>query len=187
VAPFPPDPGSRIPDPVPILVIGIGNEFRQDDGAVVAAARRLRLLALDGVTVLERSGEGTGLMADWDGAGVVIVVDAVSSGAEPGTLHRFEVTAALAADAGSSAPRPSSRIFRGTSHQIGLGEAIELATTLGTLPERLVIYGIEGRAFGEGTELTPAVARAVDEAVARMTEDVRRAREWRFAGAPDAL
>lgn len=158
-----------MPNPKSVLVIGIGNEFRQDDGAGIEAARRLRSRALPGIVVLERSGEGTGLMAAWDGAAaVVIVIDAVSSGASPGTVHRFEVTAAPSAQPDSDGPRPPSRIFRGTSHQIGLGEAIDLASALGTLPAHLVVYGIEGQAFGEGTDLSPAVALAVDEVVARI-------------------
>ncbi|MEW5983974.1 MAG: hydrogenase maturation protease [Acidobacteriota bacterium] len=166
--------------PVQRLVIGIGNEFRQDDGAGIAAARRLRHQAPAGVTVLERSGEGTGLMAAWQGAGFAIVVDAVSSGADPGTIHRFEVTGPLAADTGSR-PRQPPRIFRGTSHQIGLGEAIDLAAAIGALPERLVIYGVEGRAFGEGIVLSPEVARAVEDVVARMAEDIGRECEGRLA------
>lgn len=171
-----PGTGDLEAGPVSILIIGIGNEFRQDDGAGIRVARRLRPLVLAGVTVLERSGEGTGLMADWDGAGVVMVVDAVSSGDAPGTIHRFEVSGQGAGEASGAGARPPSRIFRGTSHQIGLGEAIELSAALGTLPSRLVIYGIEGRAFGEGTDLTPEVARAVDEAVARITAEVRGTR-----------
>ena len=35
-------------------------------------------------------GEPVGLIEDWAGADAVIVVDAVSSGAPPGTIHRLD-------------------------------------------------------------------------------------------------
>jgi hydrogenase maturation protease len=92
----------------------------------------------------------------WREADVAVVIDAVSSGAEPGTVHRFDAT---------SAPLPARLRGSTSSHALGLAEAIELGRTLGRLPGRLIVYGIEGERFEAGTELTPAVAAAV-EAVA---------------------
>lgn len=165
-----------IPDPqppIPVLVIGIGNEFRRDDGAGIEAARRLRRRGLSGVQVFERSGEATGLIATWESAALAVAVDAVSSGAAPGTIHRFEIPGGGPdGSRAGGAGLPPSRIFRGTSHQLGLGEAVALAAAVGSLPARLVIFGIEGQDFGEGTGLTPAVARAIDDIVARVAEEL---------------
>jgi hydrogenase maturation protease len=47
------------------LVIGLGNDFRRDDGAGRIAARRVRELAGDTVHVVEESGEGAALMDTW--------------------------------------------------------------------------------------------------------------------------
>ena len=69
-----------------VLVIGIGNEFRRDDGAGVAVARSIKALAPPGVEVYERCGEGTDLIASWCGRPLVFVVDAVSSGEPVGTV-----------------------------------------------------------------------------------------------------
>src|SRR4030042_1787160 len=77
----------------PVLIIGVGNEFRGDDGAGLVVSRRLRALALEGARVLEVEGEGTAVMAAWKGADAVILVDAVHSGAAPGTVHRLEAHA----------------------------------------------------------------------------------------------
>ena len=130
------------------MVIGVGNAARGDDAAGLIAARRLG--------GLEHEGDPVALLDVWRGADVAVVIDAVSSGAEPGTVHRFDATAA---------PLPA-RLRRSTSsHALGLAEAIELGRTLGRLPARLLVYGIEGERFEAGMELTPAVAAAV-EAVA---------------------
>ena len=63
-----------------ILVIGIGNEFRSDDGAGIVVARAIEGKKLPGVTVIEQSGEGAALMDILNEADNVYLVDAVSSG-----------------------------------------------------------------------------------------------------------
>ena len=145
------------------LIIGVGNAFRRDDGVGIAVARALRAAALPGLEVCEQSGEGTALIGLWRDRPLVYVIDAVSSGARVGTIHRFDATAEELG--------PVTRIFRGTSHQIGLGEAVELGRVLGQLPARLIIYGIESTAFGDGVGLSPAVAGAVGEVVDRITAE----------------
>lgn len=143
----------------PLLILGVGNRFRRDDGVGPVVADRLAAL---GVAVREHSGEGAGLIDAWSGAARVVVVDATQSGAEPGTVVRLD-----AADA--AAPRG---LFRYSSHLFGLAEAVETARALGRLPESLVIWGIEGADFGFGDTLTPAVVDSADLVVRRITEEL---------------
>jgi hydrogenase maturation protease len=56
---------------------------------------------------------------------------------------------------------------------MGLADAIELARALGALPPRVVAFGIEGRSFAAGSELTPEVEAAVDEVAESILEEVR--------------
>jgi hydrogenase maturation protease len=132
------------------LVIGLGNSFRGDDGAGPAVARAL----LDEVPARVRAyeGEPVGLIEEWTGADAVFVVDAVSSGAVPGTIHRLDPLAE---------PIPTA-LSQGSTHAFGLAETIELARALDRLPRRLTVYGIEGERFTAGEVLSPAVARAVE-------------------------
>ena len=154
------------------LVIGIGNAWRRDDAAGLEVARRLRASALAGVSIDEREGEPAGLLDSWDGAESAVVVDAVSSGASPGTVHRF--------DAGA-APLPAAP-FGHSTHAFGLAEAVELGRALGRLPERLIVYGIEGERFDAGAGLSPTVDRAVD----RLCEKLRAELEASAAAPPRA-
>ena len=144
------------------MVIGVGNAYRSDDAVGLFVARRLRGALPDCVSVLEREGEPTSLMDAWDGADAVWLVDAVSSGAGPGTLHRIDATARRLPDA----------FARTSTHHFGLPEAVELARSVGRLPPLLVVYGVEGKRFDVGESLTPEVAAAVQTVAAAIRGEV---------------
>jgi hydrogenase maturation protease len=136
------------------VVIGIGNAGRGDDGAGLLAARRL-----DG---LEHEGDAVALLDVWRDADVAVVIDAVSSGAAPGTVHRFDA---------SRTPVPASLRRASSTHTLGLAEAIELGRVLDRLPARVIVYGIEGERFEAGAALTPAVAAAVEAVAAAVRRE----------------
>ena len=104
-----------------LLVVGVGNAWRSDSGAGPAVARALG----DDPRVLVHEGEPIGLIEAWAGADEVVVVDAVSSGAPAGTVHRLDPVAAPLPGAfarGSHTPlaswrRSSSRARSGACHR----------------------------------------------------------------------
>src|SRR3989344_8793605 len=73
-----------------ITAIGIGNEFRRDDGVGIFLARRLKEICPSSLKVIEEHGEGAKLMELWKNAERVFLFDAVFSGAQPGTIFRFD-------------------------------------------------------------------------------------------------
>jgi hydrogenase maturation protease len=157
-----PEPRDRTNE---LRVIGVGNAYRSDDAVGLAVARAVGACGSPGLTALEREGEPTSLMDSWDGADVVWLVDAVSSGAAPGTVHRFEAT---------SAPLPDAWA-RTSTHHFGLPEAIELARAVGRLPRRLIVFGVEGGSFEIGESLTPPVEAAVAEVAAAIRDEAAAA------------
>jgi hydrogenase maturation protease len=142
-------------------VIGVGNAYRGDDGAGREVARLVRERVADQLDVVVCELEPTRLIDAWAGASSALVVDAVASGAEPGTVHRFDAT-------GEALP---SREFRSSTHAFGIGETIELARAVGRLLERIVVFGVEGEAFGSGTELSPGAQAGVERAVDLVLEE----------------
>jgi hydrogenase maturation protease len=154
-------PGRRQGD-VSAVVIGVGNDFRGDDGVGLATARALRASAPDDVTVVELEGEATSLLEVWDGHDLAIVVDAVKGDKPAGYVYRFDALV----------NHPPRELFRFSTHAFGVSAAIELGRALGRLPNRLLVYGIEGDNFEAGTALTPEVERAVAEATARVLHEV---------------
>ncbi|HIC80523.1 MAG TPA: hydrogenase maturation protease, partial [Kiloniellaceae bacterium] len=102
----------------PNLIIGIGDRMRGDDGAgpvVIDSLRKNPLVS--GVELQEQWGEGTALMAAWEGRSMVIVVDAVAPAGSPGAIHRFD---------GHMTPPPRG-LFHYSAHRFGLAEAVALA------------------------------------------------------------
>lgn len=149
--------------PNDILVIGVGNTFRGDDGVGPAVVARLQEISLPSVTILEQSGEGTSLMAAWENAVYVIVVDAVQSGAEPGTIHRLDVT---------EQPIPAQFGSHFSGHAFGVAGAVEMARLLDRMPQCLIVYGIEGLSFSTGLGLSSAVEEKIETAVTKIREEV---------------
>jgi hydrogenase maturation protease len=143
------------------LIVGVGNALRRDDGAGLAAARRLRGALAVARQVIAKDGDCAALLDDWQGAEEVVVIDATSSGSEPGTIRRYEA---------HERPLPSA-FSRSSTHSFGVAEAIELARALGRLPAHVVVFGIEGRDFTPGEGLSPDVDAAVDEVVKRVTAE----------------
>ena len=145
------------------LIIGLGNEYRGDDAVGLIVVRRLREAAPESVRVLEESGEGAALLESWQDADTVILIDAVHSGAKPGTIHRFDAHV-----------QPIARkFFRFSTHAFGVAEAVELARALGRLPPRLIVYGVEGKTFEAGAGLSPEVEAAAQEVAERVLGEVR--------------
>ncbi|MBX6381517.1 MAG: hydrogenase maturation protease [Microbispora sp.] len=144
-------------DPV---VIGIGSDARGDDAAGLEVVRLLHGTLPPPVLLTESSGDPMHLITAWDGARMAIVIDAVCSGAEPGTVTTRRGPASLP---------PAGR--RRSSHALGLADAIALGEALGRLPAELVFFGIEGGDFGLDSPITPPVRAAIR----RTAEAVRRA------------
>ncbi|MGW9030297.1 hydrogenase maturation protease [Streptomyces sp. NPDC055722] len=153
-------------------VIGIGNEFRRDDGVghALIALLRERVLARPlppGTLVQECDGDPGRLIGLWEATGLAVVVDACfPSPACPGRIHRWGPTPdALLRRAGAG---------RHSTHGLGLAETVHLARSLGRGPRRLIVYAVEGADRSQGTGLTPPVAEAVLPLAERIEEEIVR-------------
>ncbi|MDW4908618.1 hydrogenase maturation protease [Streptomyces sp. ADMS] len=154
-----------------IAVIGVGNDFRRDDGVGWAVLARLRERAegrpLPPDTVLATcDGDPGRLIGLWEGAHLAVVVDAAHGHpGSPGRVHRLTLDAGLL-------EQPSAT----SSHGLGLGEAVELARALDLLPDRLVVYAVEGAESELGTGLSSVVAAAVDPLAEAVEDEITRHR-----------
>ncbi|MFD9825146.1 hydrogenase maturation protease, partial [Streptomyces violascens] len=84
-----------------IAVIGVGDDFRRDDGAGGAVVDRLRERAVErplpaGTVLATCDGDPARLIALWEGADLAVVVDAAHAHpANPGRVHRLDLDAWL--------------------------------------------------------------------------------------------
>ena len=146
---------------VPVLVIGIGNEYRGDDAIGLAVVRALRAKKIQHVQLMESDGNCTDLLDAWKHAGKVILIDAITPGTRAGTIHRFDVHTQLL-----PAEYPLS-----STHAFGVAETLELARTLKQLPPSMIVYGIEGQRFTSGEKLSPQVRHVIPEVIRQVLGD----------------
>jgi hydrogenase maturation protease len=145
-----------------VLLIGIGNKYRNDDAAGLVVAQRVQKIGSDQITIRESNGEGAALMDAWKGARTVILVDAVCSGSEAGTIHRIE----------AHRETLPTELFRYSTHAFSVAEAVELGRVLNQLPACMIVYGIEGKSFVAGVGLSPEVDEAIERVVNCVLKDM---------------
>lgn len=142
-----------------IAVIGIGSPFGFDrlgwDVIDRLHARALGAPALwSGVRLEHNERLGAPLLAQMRGARLVVLVDAVQTGAEPGALIRLEFDAVQ-----PLRTTPSS-------HEFGVAQTLALGRALGELPPRVLVMGLEA---GDQTPRAPTQGE-----VARLGDAVER-------------
>lgn len=143
-----------------LLVVGVGNAARGDDGigpAVIEAIRAEPELA-DAETMVA-AGDLSDLVVTWEPDQDVVVVDAMIGGGPPGTI----VTIDGLRDPLPEADRPLS------SHGFGLADTVQLARALGRLPRSLTIVAVQ---IGDAEHLAPLtepVRNAVSDVVTMIT------------------
>jgi hydrogenase maturation protease len=147
------------------LVLGLGNPLLGDDavGLKVAALVRARLGGTAGVDVEEEEAGGLRLMERMTGYDRAILVDAAVTGGTPGEVRRL-----------SPDELPTQRTA--TADGIDLPRALALGRQLGyPMPAEVRIVAIEAESVLEFRhDMTPAVAAAVEPAVAAVLEEVER-------------
>lgn len=141
------------------LVVCIGNDLVADDGVGHAIYHELTRREMPRAPRLKLMGlGGMALLGEFEGEELLIVVDAVQFGTDPGTIHVLDW---------EDLPSSSSHV---SCHGIGIREAIEVSRELypEKTPKRVCLVGVEGKCFdqlGEGltTEVAESVAPAADK------------------------
>jgi hydrogenase maturation protease len=149
-----------------VLIAGIGNVFRSDDGFGPEVARRLsRSSWPDGVRVVDYGIRGMHLAYDlldpWD---ALVLIDAIPDRGQVGDVAVLEIGA--------------GHVGRGAQVDAhGMDPATVLATLGalgGHLPPRTLLVGCQVAETGDGMGLTPPVDAAVGEAAGAVRALVAR-------------
>jgi hydrogenase maturation protease len=157
-----------------ILIVALGQELRGDDAAGIEAVRRWQarhhrhLEAEDAdptqIRVIFAGLPGVALLDLLEKSAAAILVDAVQSDSQPGTIRRFDLDQLAAFQAGS-----------GSAHGWGVAETLALGQQLGLpLPHQLVVIGIDAGQVELGASLSPAVEAALPDAVCAIQAEVDR-------------
>jgi hydrogenase maturation protease len=146
-----------------VCVVGVGNPDCGDDSVGPLIIQKLEQDGLNEIRLIKVSGETAGLIEIFAENKIVILVDAIASANQPGTIHRFDAT---------GNPLPSEMFSNYSTHSMGVNEAIEMARALENLPERIIVYGIEGVSFDPGESMCPEVRDHFEELTNRMRKEI---------------
>lgn len=150
----------------PVVVIGVGNPMRTDDGVGPLVAEELSDRGNLGCDIVQLDGEPTRVIDAWHRRRLAIICDAVCWGSEPGTVHE----ATLADLDGVVSPGAKA-----SSHAAGVGEAVALGQALDRMPVELVVVGIEPADVDFGQGLTAQVLASVTTVVDRIADLIAKA------------
>ena len=134
-----------------VLVLGLGNLVRSDDGLGVHAALQLAndTRVPRDVEVIDGGTQGLNLLPAITAATHIVAIDAVNTGAAPGTIFRYELSQF---DALPGSP---------SVHQIGFADLLEALRWLDKSVPNLVLLGVQPEETGWGTKLSPSVEAAL--------------------------
>ena len=152
------------------LVLGLGNPLLRDDSVGLHVAEKLReLLAHQpDIEVSEDYWGGLRLMERMIGFDRAIIIDAIRTGAEPGTIHILS-------------PEDIPTAKSASAHDVNLSTALEVGRQSGAhLPEGddIVLVGIEAvdvQTFDES--LSPEVERVIPQVIEIVISQLDRKRD----------
>ncbi len=149
-----------------ILIAGVGNVLLQDDGFGPHAIARLQAEyeIPNDVELLDLGTPGLDFVDYLAGRDVLIILDALSSGGEPGeilTFDRERLRAYL----------PNVRL---SAHQPCLQETLSTAETAGVCPPEVLLIGVVGNSFDVNPELGPQTSAAMPQALELIADVLRK-------------
>ncbi|MCX6988107.1 MAG: hydrogenase maturation protease [Chlamydiae bacterium] len=146
-----------------LLILGIGNPFRGDDGAGWAVIDALQIKTHGKVMLQKSRGDVADLIEAFQNHKKVIVIDACRSSRPSGTWSRIDAL---------HEPLPMEATKTST-HGITISQAIVLAKALGHLPEELILYALEGSCF----DVTGLLSEQVHSAIQEVAQHIFNAKE----------
>ncbi|MEW6314676.1 MAG: hydrogenase maturation protease [Pseudomonadota bacterium] len=144
-------------------LFGVGSPFGDDQigWLVVRTAVEcgyVERFALSRIEALDRP--GINLLERFAGLDMAVVVDAMQSGMNAGTIRRFEQNE-LGKDC---------RMLSG--HGLGLAETLALGRSLDLLPGHVIVYGIEIGAAGATSQISASVEAAMSCLLEKLAADL---------------
>ncbi len=149
-----------------ILIAGVGNVLRGDDGFGVEVLRRLqRLPELSDVEFFESGIAGISLVQRlMDGYDALVILDALDRGAKPGCVFVLKPDQ-------ESLSTPGARDGSTDLHQADPEAVLRMAYGLNVLPKRVWIVGCQAVGSDDlGAPLSNSVERAVPVAARRVQQ-----------------
>jgi len=149
-----------------VLILGIGNILLRDEGIGVHVVHQLQNEDMpDNVEIIDGGTTALDILLSQEGLHKLVVIDAVRAGNKPGTVVKFEIR-------NSKFETPIFRQSQLSLHQLDLFDAIAVAEKMDTLPEEIVVVGVEPAEIDLGLELTEKVAQSIPQVIEQVLEEI---------------
>jgi hydrogenase maturation protease len=146
------------------VVIGLGNLYMRDDGIGLRVAKELEKMKFgESVSIQEYPEMDLAIIGTLQDAAKVIIVDAVKSGKEPGTISKYTFI-----------PRKEEIADLPSLHSMKLSDLLDIAMSSGTLTRPVVILGVEPKDDSPGTELSPEVELSLSKVIQAVIKELSR-------------
>jgi hydrogenase maturation protease len=146
-----------------ILIIGMGNVLMQDEGVGVRAVEELeqRYLIPAGVEVVDGGTTGMELFEPMRRADILLIADAVNTGAPYGTLVRI-----------ANEQIPAFFQTKLSNHQLGVSDLLALLALKGETPEQVTIIGMVPHSLENRLGLTPEATAGLEGMVRMLVDEL---------------
>lgn len=147
-----------------IIVLGVGNLILSDEGVGVRAVeeieRRYRLP--DTVELIDGGTSGMEVMGSLSHADHVLILDAVKTGAPPGTVVKL-----------SGAEVPKFFSLKMSPHQVSLSDVLATLEFAGESPGSVTVIGVVPVSLDNSLDLTPQVAAKLPQLIEMAIAELR--------------
>ena len=147
-----------------VLVLGVGNILLTDEGIGVRVVEELerRFVIPDGVEVMDGGTAGMELLSSIACREHVILVDAVNTGAQPGTVVCL---------VGEEVPA----LFKTkiSPHQLGISDLLGVLTVTGEMPKEMTLFGVVPFNLDTSTELSEPMRPKLEELLELTVKELR--------------
>ncbi|RCK77626.1 MAG: Hydrogenase maturation protease [Ignavibacteriae bacterium] len=151
------------------LIVSAGNTLMRDDGLGFAALQRLQqVIVNENIQFFDSGTDIFKLMTIQEEYEKIIILDAIQSGNEPGTIYRFHL------DQIDSINKNNSL------HQIKLTEALKLLKVIQNnfAKSEIILYGIEPFDISFGEEISPVIQNSIKYMVDLICAELENARSY---------
>ena len=135
------------------LIIGLGDQHHGDDALSFLITSKIKERLPKKLKVVNGTGSCSSLVRLLKQADSAVVIDAVHTGAKPGTIFRLDA---------AHDPIPTD-LFGSCKHDKGIHKALETLHACHKSPSHLVIYGIEAKKPEPGDHLSRTAKKAAEE------------------------
>lgn len=146
---------STLAEPTGLCIVTVGNSLRGDDGISVALCDNLPERVFDDACRFDL-GPFTSYLSDClKGHRAAVIIDSTCDGRSPGSVTIMDLNGVL--------DQPGLNI--NSTHGLSVADELKLAKQLGTLPRRLIFFGVEIGEVNWKDKISPALEEKLPQLV----------------------